>query len=186
MPLPKPITVEEFFGPPTRSRALLSPDGTKVAYLAPWRERLNVFVRDVDSDWSTPRRRPRRPAHHLRHPAQRRHLLLVRRRPVPALPAGHRRRRELAPAPRGPGAPRRAHGRPDALRGGAPARHTAAAGPAGHGVRAAEQASSRAGRSLRARSRDRRADPGRGESRRRPHLAPHRRPAPCLHDGGER
>ncbi|MBN9736313.1 MULTISPECIES: S9 family peptidase [unclassified Pseudonocardia] len=54
MPLPKLITVEEFFGPPTRSRALLSPDGTKVAYLAPWRERLNVFVRDVDSDWSTP------------------------------------------------------------------------------------------------------------------------------------
>ncbi|MFF2082777.1 S9 family peptidase [Nocardia sp. NPDC058176] len=48
------ITVEEFFTPPTRSHARISPDGTKVAYLAPWRDRLNVFVRDVDSDWSTP------------------------------------------------------------------------------------------------------------------------------------
>lgn len=48
------ITVEEFFGLPTRSRAVLSPDGTRVAYLAPWRDRLNVFVRDLDSDWSTP------------------------------------------------------------------------------------------------------------------------------------
>lgn len=47
------ITVEEFFDPPTRSRALLSPDGTTIAYLAPWRGRLNVFVRDVDSDWAT-------------------------------------------------------------------------------------------------------------------------------------
>ncbi|MGW5384148.1 alpha/beta fold hydrolase [Nocardia sp. NPDC003963] len=50
----KLIAVEEFFGPPIRSRALLSPDGTKVAYLAPWHERLNVFVRDLDSDWDTP------------------------------------------------------------------------------------------------------------------------------------
>jgi dipeptidyl aminopeptidase/acylaminoacyl peptidase len=49
-----PIPVEGFFGPPTRSRALLSPDGASVAYLAPWRGRLNVFVRDVDSDWATP------------------------------------------------------------------------------------------------------------------------------------
>ncbi|MFF8764211.1 S9 family peptidase [Nocardiopsis dassonvillei] len=50
----KLITVEEFFGPPVRSRALLSPDGTRVAYLAPWRGRLNVFVRDLDSDWTAP------------------------------------------------------------------------------------------------------------------------------------
>ncbi|MBN6042217.1 S9 family peptidase [Amycolatopsis sp. 195334CR] len=48
---PKPITVEEFFRPPARSRAQLSPDGTKVAYLAPWRDRLNVFVRDLAGDW---------------------------------------------------------------------------------------------------------------------------------------
>ncbi|MBW0106022.1 S9 family peptidase [Pseudonocardia sp. KRD291] len=51
---PRLITVEEFFDPPTRSRALLSPDGTRVAYLAPWHGRLNVFVRDVDSDWAAP------------------------------------------------------------------------------------------------------------------------------------
>jgi dipeptidyl aminopeptidase/acylaminoacyl peptidase len=50
----KLITVEEFFGLPTRSRALLSPDGARVAYLAPWRDRLNVFVRDLHSDWATP------------------------------------------------------------------------------------------------------------------------------------
>ncbi|PWV44444.1 S9 family peptidase [Nocardiopsis sp. L17-MgMaSL7] len=50
----RPLAVEEFFGPPTRSRALLSPEGTRVAYLAPWRERLNVFVRDLDSDWDDP------------------------------------------------------------------------------------------------------------------------------------
>ncbi|MBP2367510.1 S9 family peptidase [Pseudonocardia parietis] len=45
------ITVEEFFGPPARSRAQISPDGTKVGYLAPWRDQLNVFVRDLDGDW---------------------------------------------------------------------------------------------------------------------------------------
>lgn len=49
--LPTLITVEEFFGPPTRSRAQLSPDGTKVAYLGAWRNRLNVFVRDLDGAW---------------------------------------------------------------------------------------------------------------------------------------
>ncbi|ASO18644.1 acetyl esterase/lipase [Actinoalloteichus hoggarensis] len=51
---PKLIAVEEFFGPPVRSRALLSPDGTTVAYLAPWRGRLNVFLRELDSDWTAP------------------------------------------------------------------------------------------------------------------------------------
>ncbi|APU15609.1 MULTISPECIES: S9 family peptidase [Actinoalloteichus] len=49
--LPQLIAVEEFFGPPARSRARLSPDGTKVAYFAPWRDRLNVFVRDLAGDW---------------------------------------------------------------------------------------------------------------------------------------
>lgn len=52
--LPTPtalITVEEFFAPPARSRAQISADGTEVAYLAPWRDRLNVFVRDLDGDW---------------------------------------------------------------------------------------------------------------------------------------
>lgn len=55
MTAPSPlIAVDEFFGLPTRSRAVLSPDGTRVAYLAPWRERLNVFVRDLDADWTAP------------------------------------------------------------------------------------------------------------------------------------
>ena len=49
---PPLITAEEFFGLPDRTGAVLSPDGTRVAYLAPWRGRLNVFVRAVDSDWS--------------------------------------------------------------------------------------------------------------------------------------
>ncbi|ALE84055.1 S9 family peptidase [Pseudonocardia sp. HH130629-09] len=48
---PDPITVEAFFAPPTRIDARISPDGTTVAYLGPWRDRLNVFVRDLDSDW---------------------------------------------------------------------------------------------------------------------------------------
>lgn len=50
---PRLIPVEEFYGLPERSRALLSPDGHTVAYLAPWRGRLNVFLRDVDSDWTS-------------------------------------------------------------------------------------------------------------------------------------
>ncbi|WP_066903848.1 S9 family peptidase [Millisia brevis] len=50
---PKLIPVEDFYGLPVRSRALLSPNGETVAYLAPWRGRLNVFLRDVDSDWTT-------------------------------------------------------------------------------------------------------------------------------------
>lgn len=49
---PRLIPVEDFYGLPERSRALLSPDGHTVAYLAPWRGRLNVFLRDVDSDWT--------------------------------------------------------------------------------------------------------------------------------------
>ncbi|MET0189458.1 MAG: S9 family peptidase [Pseudonocardia sediminis] len=48
---PDLITVGEFFAPPARIEARISPDGTTVAYLAPWRDRLNVFVRDLDGDW---------------------------------------------------------------------------------------------------------------------------------------
>ncbi|WP_413099991.1 alpha/beta fold hydrolase [Streptomyces sp. Inha503] len=44
------LTVEEFFGSPVRASAMISPDGTRIAYLAPWRERLNVWVESVDSD----------------------------------------------------------------------------------------------------------------------------------------
>ncbi|MEV3903762.1 S9 family peptidase [Mycobacterium sp. NPDC050551] len=49
MPLPPPITVEELFSPPVRARATISPDGTRIAYLAPWRNRLNVWVQRIDA-----------------------------------------------------------------------------------------------------------------------------------------
>ncbi|GAB3445543.1 S9 family peptidase [Streptomonospora sediminis] len=52
--VPALIPVEDLYAPPTRSRAVLSPDGTRIAYLAPWHGRLNVFLRDADSDWSAP------------------------------------------------------------------------------------------------------------------------------------
>lgn len=52
--VPAPFSVEDFFAPPTRSRAVLSPNGTQIAYLAPWCGRLNLFLREVDSDWFAP------------------------------------------------------------------------------------------------------------------------------------
>ncbi|MDP7704309.1 S9 family peptidase [Mycobacterium sp. TY815] len=48
MALPEPISVEDFFRPPVRAGATISPDGTRMAYLAPWRNRLNVWVQPVD------------------------------------------------------------------------------------------------------------------------------------------
>lgn len=48
MPLPRLITVEEFFGPPERARATISPDGTRIAYLAPWKDRLNVWIENLE------------------------------------------------------------------------------------------------------------------------------------------
>lgn len=50
MPLPDPISVEDFFNPPVRAAATLSPDGTKLAFLAPWQNRLNVWVSDLAAD----------------------------------------------------------------------------------------------------------------------------------------
>ncbi|KRQ19203.1 MULTISPECIES: S9 family peptidase [Mycobacteroides] len=50
MVLPKLITVEEFFDPPVRASASISPDGTKIAYLAPRKNRLNVWVQTLDDD----------------------------------------------------------------------------------------------------------------------------------------
>jgi dipeptidyl aminopeptidase/acylaminoacyl peptidase len=55
MSLPDLIPVEELFGPPTRAAATISPDGTKVAFLAPWRNRLNVWVQDLESPGAMPR-----------------------------------------------------------------------------------------------------------------------------------
>ena len=52
MPLPDRISVEDFFSPPTKAGATISPDGTRIAYLAPWQNRLNVWVADLDDeDW---------------------------------------------------------------------------------------------------------------------------------------
>jgi dipeptidyl aminopeptidase/acylaminoacyl peptidase len=50
MALPPMISVEDFFNPPTRTAATISPDGTRIAFLAPWQNRLNVWVQDLDSD----------------------------------------------------------------------------------------------------------------------------------------
>ncbi|ORA04977.1 S9 family peptidase [Mycolicibacterium bacteremicum] len=46
--MPQRISVEEFFSPPERAGATISPDGTRIAYLAPWRNRLNIWVQDLD------------------------------------------------------------------------------------------------------------------------------------------
>ncbi|GAA2067430.1 S9 family peptidase [Streptomyces albiaxialis] len=52
MPVPPPevprIAVEDFFGSPVRTKATISPDGARIAYLAPWRDRLNVWVEAVE------------------------------------------------------------------------------------------------------------------------------------------
>ncbi|TFV56132.1 S9 family peptidase [Mycobacterium sp. PS03-16] len=48
MALPELIPVEDFFSPPTRAAATISPDGTKLAFLAPWKNRLNVWVEALD------------------------------------------------------------------------------------------------------------------------------------------
>lgn len=43
----KLIPLETFFALPRFSRAQISPDGSRIAYLAPWQGRLNIFVRDA-------------------------------------------------------------------------------------------------------------------------------------------
>ncbi|MFI2291995.1 hypothetical protein [Streptomyces niveus] len=45
----KTISVEEFFGPPARAKVTLSPDGTRMAYLALWKNRMNVWIESVDA-----------------------------------------------------------------------------------------------------------------------------------------
>ncbi|MFE6488663.1 S9 family peptidase [Streptomyces sp. NPDC057757] len=45
---PSPLTVEDFFKAPVRAGASISPDGSRIACLAPWRGRLNVWLQDVD------------------------------------------------------------------------------------------------------------------------------------------
>lgn len=49
MALRETISVEDFFGPPTRAKATLSPDGKKLAYLSLWKNRMNVWIESVDA-----------------------------------------------------------------------------------------------------------------------------------------
>jgi len=46
---PERISVEDLFDSPVRAGATISPDGTRIAYLAPWKNRLNVWVEPIDS-----------------------------------------------------------------------------------------------------------------------------------------
>ncbi len=48
MSLPDLIAVDELLAPPERAAATISPDGTRIAFLAPWKGRLNVWVQDLD------------------------------------------------------------------------------------------------------------------------------------------
>lgn len=55
MPRPDTIAVEDFLRPPERTRATISPDGARLAYLAPWKGRMNVWVDDLDDHGTEPR-----------------------------------------------------------------------------------------------------------------------------------
>ncbi|RDD84352.1 S9 family peptidase [Streptomyces parvulus] len=55
MASPESIPVKALFAPPSRSSTSISPDGSKIAYLAPWQNRMNLWIEDVD-----PPGRPRR------------------------------------------------------------------------------------------------------------------------------
>ncbi len=48
MPLPPLIPLEHFFENPEKAGAKISPDGSKLSYLAPEADRLNVWVRSVE------------------------------------------------------------------------------------------------------------------------------------------
>lgn len=41
-----PVPIKTLFAAPTFAQIL--PDGMRVAYLAPWRDRLNVFLQDIE------------------------------------------------------------------------------------------------------------------------------------------
>lgn len=46
---PRPVPVEDLFAPPEHSRPTISPDGRWLAFLAPWRDRLNVWVLPLET-----------------------------------------------------------------------------------------------------------------------------------------
>ncbi len=47
---PRLIDVEDFFADPVFAGASISPDGTRIAYLAPEHGRMNVWVRGIDDE----------------------------------------------------------------------------------------------------------------------------------------
>ncbi len=51
-PMPDLIDLEEFFADPQFAVPTISPDGTRIAYLAPHRGRRNIWVRGIDQDHS--------------------------------------------------------------------------------------------------------------------------------------
>lgn len=53
MPLPPLLSVEDLHGSPERASAAISPDGTRIAFLAPWKNRLNVWVENLDGPADT-------------------------------------------------------------------------------------------------------------------------------------
>ncbi|MFL1376697.1 MULTISPECIES: S9 family peptidase [unclassified Nocardiopsis] len=48
MALPDLYTIEDLFDSPQRTSAAISPDGTRIAFLSPWKNRLNVWVQDLE------------------------------------------------------------------------------------------------------------------------------------------
>ncbi|GAB3474841.1 S9 family peptidase [Nocardiopsis coralliicola] len=50
MALPPLIPIEDLFAPPERSGAQISADGTRIAFLAPWKDRMNVWVQELGAD----------------------------------------------------------------------------------------------------------------------------------------
>jgi len=55
MAQPGLIPVEDLVGSVDRAGARISPDGARVAYLAPWKNRLNIWVQDLGPDGGEPR-----------------------------------------------------------------------------------------------------------------------------------
>ncbi|GLZ52010.1 S9 family peptidase [Actinomycetospora sp. NBRC 106378] len=56
----RPVSVEDLFAPPERGRPSISPDGRRLAFLAPWRSRLNVWVVDLGAQGQVDLDRARR------------------------------------------------------------------------------------------------------------------------------
>ena len=50
------ISLEDFFRNATSSSFRLSPDGRHLAYLAPYRDRMNLFVRSIAPHFDSPAR----------------------------------------------------------------------------------------------------------------------------------